>query len=353
MGPYPVGVRQMVFFDDTRETPGKDGPRKLACEVWYPATEATRDQAGLDYVLFDMLPEGLRNELTPDALGTVRTSAVLDAEPRRAEQFPLVIFSHGKGGLRQQSTFYTVQLASHGFVVIAPDHEGDTIVELLEAGEVNVTETFDSFILRPEDVSYLIRELDVLDESDPLQPILDTSVVGVTGHSFGALTSFRSAGADARVNAIVGHAPAGIGLVQTGLETDVEDFGIPYMILAGGKDRTLDTETHADSLWEHMVPPRYYLSLETAGHYTFSDLCILDVEAIDIAMDIDASNVLNDGCGAENVSTADAFPVINLYSIGFFNAYLRDSPASLDWLDEAKGEALGGEDEVTFLAEHE
>jgi predicted dienelactone hydrolase len=352
MGPYPVGVRQMVFLDDSRETPGKDGPRMLACEVWYPAVEATRGQPGHDYVLYDMLPESLRDGLTKEALGTVTSTAVWEAEPRRHETFPLIIFSHGKGGIRQQSLFYTEQLASHGYVVVAPDHEGDTIIELLEAGDVDVTQTFDSFILRPQDVSYLIRELDVLPEDDPLKPILDTSIVGVTGHSFGALTSFRTAGSDARVNAIVAHTPTGIGMVQTGLEIDVEDFGIPYMIMAGGKDRTLEKEVHADTLWEHMVPPRYYLTLNSGGHFTYSDLCVLDVPTIDAALEIDATNVLTDGCGPENVKPEVAFPVINNYSIGFFNAYLRDSAASLDYLEEPVGQELGGADEVVFVGEH-
>ena len=37
-------------------------------------------------------------------------------------RFPLVVFSHGYGGLRTQSSFLTAHLASWGFVVAAPDH---------------------------------------------------------------------------------------------------------------------------------------------------------------------------------------------------------------------------------------
>jgi hypothetical protein len=102
-----------------------------------------------------------------------------------------------------------------------------------------------------------------------------------------------------------------------------------------------------------MVPPRFYLTLNTGGHFTYSDLCILDVEAIDRALEVDAAKVLNDGCGQENVPPEDAFPVINLYSIGFFNAYLRDSPASLDWLEEDKGQDIAGPEEVVFFSEPE
>lgn len=350
-GPYAVGVRTMTFLDDERETPGKDGPRKLVAEVWYPAAGSARDDEKQDYVIYDELPESLRAGLTPEDLGRIETEAVRDAPVYEDVRFPVIIFSHGKGGLRQQSTFYTVPLASHGYVVVAPDHEGDTIVELLEAGDVDVTSTVDSYLLRPGDVSFLLSELEALGD-DPLTPILNLEKVGVTGHSFGALTSFRAAGSDLRVDAIVAHTPVGITLVEAELEATVDEFGIPYLIAAAGLDRTLPKEIHADSVWQKMVPPRFYLSLATAGHFTYSDLCVLDVEAIDAALDVDASNVLTDGCGEENIPPALAFPAINLYSIGFFNTYLRGSPASLAFLDEEHGRAIAG-DEVTFLAEPE
>jgi predicted dienelactone hydrolase len=351
-GPYPVGVRTLEFLDYSRQTPGKaDGePRKLVTEVWYPAVEAARGEQTEVISIYNALPEALREGLERDSLGALETASVRDADPRRQETFPTIIFSHGKGGLRQQSSFYTAALASHGFVVFAPDHEGDTIVELLEAGDVDVTSTIDSYFLRPGDVSFVIRQLDELSEDHPLQPLLDTSVIGVTGHSFGALTSFRAAGSDARVNAIVGQTPPGVGLVEAGLEVQVEDFGIPYMIMSGGKDRTLPKADHADTLWDDMVPPRYNLNLRSAGHFTFSDLCVLAVEAIDAALEVDAANVLTDGCGDENISPDRAFPVINHYAVGFFNGYLRDSPASLDLLVESVGEDIAG-DEVEFIGE--
>ena len=43
--------------------------------------------------------------------------------------FPLVVYSHGSGGLRFVSSFLTEVLASHGFVVIAPDHSGNTAID--------------------------------------------------------------------------------------------------------------------------------------------------------------------------------------------------------------------------------
>lgn len=351
MGPFPVGVRTLTLKDPSRTTKGREGPRTLVTEVWYPAVEAARDAGNEDYVLYDSVPEDLRGTLVPEDLGMLSTSAVRDAAPRADRgAFPLIVFSHGKGGIRMQSTFYTVLLASHGYVVVSPDHEGDTLVDLLEEGDVDLT-TIDSFIDRPLDVSFLLDNYLALPDDHFLAGLIDVERVGATGHSFGALTSFVTAGNDWRVRAIVAHTPVGVGLVHVASEIPVERFGIPIMIQSAGLDRTLPSDLHAASLWEHMQAPRYWLELETAGHFTYSDMCVLDIETISEKLDINASNVLTDGCGPDNLATERAFPAINHYSVAFFNAYLRDSDGSLAYLDEEAGAALAGDEEVRFLGE--
>ena len=50
---------------------------------------------------------------------------------KMASRCPLLVFSHGNSGYRQQSTFLTTHLASWGFVVAAPDHVGNTFGEML------------------------------------------------------------------------------------------------------------------------------------------------------------------------------------------------------------------------------
>ena len=357
LGPYPVGVRTLEFVDESRVTPGRTEPRKLVVEVWYPAVEATRDQPPHSYGLYDEVSQGVRElypDIDPEDLGVVSTTAVKDAVQRDdGDTYPLVVFSHGKGGVRQQSTYYTATLASHGYVVISPDHEGDTINDLLLEGDVDINTTVDSFVDRPLDVAFLITQMEQLPESEPLKAIMDVETIGVTGHSFGALTSFRIAGLDSRVDAIVAQTPVSLTLVEIDLGIRVEDFGIPYMIQAAGLDDTLPAETHSDPLFDAMVPPRFYLTLETAGHFTYSDLCVLDIVAIDEALgdDVNISNVLGDGCGTQNIPTADAFPVINHYSIGFFNTYLRGSEGSLKYLTQEDGRAIVPGNEITFVGE--
>jgi predicted dienelactone hydrolase len=351
-GPFPVGVKTITLEDDSRTAPSGEGNRSIVTEIWYPSEAHEGDAEPVSYDLWEHLPPHLREDIPPDALGIVSTSAVQDV-PLDASRgpYPVVLFSHGKGGIRMQSTFFTVALASHGFVVIAPDHQGDTIVELLEEGDIVVSTTVDSFIDRPLDLSFLISHLENLPNDDFFFGHVDLEQIGVAGHSFGALTAFRTAGFDARVRAIATHTPVGYGLVNAGLEVSPEDFGIPVMLEAAGMDETLPAEEHAGSLWNHLVSPRYYLTIHRAGHFTYSDLCILDVEAIDAALEIDASNVLADGCGEDNISSEEAFPVINHTTIGFFNRYLRDSPVSQGYLDEGYVHKLVGKSEASFLVD--
>jgi predicted dienelactone hydrolase len=347
LGPYPVGVRTVTFIDQTRMTPGRTTPRKLVCEVWYPAVESARGGTEA-YVLHDYLPDSLKDVITVESLGTITTTARRDAEAtHEGGPFPFILFSHGKGGIRMQSTFYTVTLASHGYVVLAPDHEGDTLPELLEMMRIDPVSTLDAYVDRQADESFLLNQWTALSPSDPLYGITDMNRVGLTGHSFGALTSLKVAGLDARARAVVAQCPAGYAITQADVPTPLEQYEIPVMLQGGDLDRTLPPDPHATSVYEHLVKPRYLMRLKHGGHFTYSDLCVLDVAAIDAVLPLDISNVLTDGCGMENTPTSAAFPVINRAAVGFFNRYLRNSPGSQAFLTEPKLLELAP-GEVTF-----
>src|SRR5690606_33792011 len=108
---------------------------ELTVELWYPALPAP----GAD----------------PSDYGTLSLTrnAYRDAPAdRRAVPFPLVAFSHGYGGVRYQSTFLTEHLASHGFVVVAPDHPHNTLFDLDAAATAQVA------LARPGDISAAVDE---------------------------------------------------------------------------------------------------------------------------------------------------------------------------------------------------
>ena len=352
MGPFPVGVQTITLQDSSRTSPSGEGSRTLITEIWYPSVSHADDAETVTYDMWENLPDSLKEDIPRDALGSLPTAAVRDADLDKTHgPYPVVVFSHGKGGIRMQSTFFTVMLASHGYIVLSADHEGDTLVELLEEGDVVVSTTVDSFIDRPVDASFLVSYMEDLEEGDFFYGHANMEQVGIVGHSFGALTAFRTAGYDARIRAVAAHTPVGYGLVNAGLEVSPEDFGIPVMLEAAGMDETLPAEEHAGSMWDHVLPPRYYLTINRAGHFTYSDLCIFDIEAIDASLEIDASNVLTDGCGEANIQPDVAFPLINHTTIGFFNRYLRESAVSEIYLEQDYVHRLADESESTLLAE--
>lgn len=350
-GPYPVGVRTFFLEDDLRPEEQADGtfrPRQLKLEVWYPARESAREDEREKILLFDSLPPDLQEGLVPTDLGELATIAVRDAPARQdGALYPMVIFSHGKGGIRLQSNFYTAYLASHGYVVVAPDHSGDTIVELLrevkETGNIQADSTLEAIVARPKDI---IAILDLVKEvvggqgGSDVEAIIDEARVGVTGHSFGALTSFLVATMESRVDAIVGQAPTSQDVVELQQQTPIDEVKIPMIVQSATLDGTLPEDTNARPLYETLTSKKAWLSLARAGHFTYSDLCVLDVPAISAAIDLDVSNVLDDGCGPDSLPPVLAEPAIRSSAIGAFNLFLRDSGGSARFLTQAALDAI-------------
>ena len=93
----------------------------LPVQVWYPAEPS--DQTPITYDGFY-------------AGGAFEGATAACDGPR-----PVLVFSHGNSGVRWQSPFFTEYLASHGWVVVAPDHVGNTLFDM---GDV----PFDEVILR-------------------------------------------------------------------------------------------------------------------------------------------------------------------------------------------------------------
>ncbi|MEW6430015.1 MAG: hypothetical protein AB1730_00795 [Myxococcota bacterium] len=349
-GPFPVGVRTVTYEDTGRRKP--DGsPRVLVTEVWYPATQETRGQPGVDYDITTVFTDEQRAALAGSQAPILHTSAVRDA-PIAASHgpFPLIIFAHGMGAIRWQSTYYTVLLASHGYVVVSCDHEGGTLYDLVRNQMESTPEGLEH---RPGDVIYLMNRLARLKADDPLYGHLDLEHIGVTGHSFGAFTSLRVAAMDKRVKAIVPQAPTDVNLAWLGLPMPVR-LGIPVMVQAAHDDKTLEWDSNIVPTWPLLERPRWLLDLVHGGHFTFSDLCAFDLatlaEKVSVNVDgVDVRKVLEDGCAPPAPPASVAQPIINHFGVGFFNAHLRGSEGSKALLTQAKADEVAGAAGVAVL----
>ena len=173
--------------------------------------------------------------------------------------------------------------------------------------------------------------------------------MGAAGHSFGALTTLRLLGQDRPIDVAVAQAPPGYETVWFGaLAKEPEDITIPVMIQAGALDATTPL-ADAESIYDRMTAPRSLLTLSTAGHFTFSDMCLLDPAAIEAATMIGLSEALDDGCAMDNIGPDLALPLQRHFAIGLFNGHLRDSPGSLELLTVDAAEPLApGEFELDY-----
>jgi predicted dienelactone hydrolase len=243
------------------------------------------------------------------------TLAVRDAKKRKG-RFPLIVFSHGNGGIRMQSIFLTEHLASHGYVVVAPDHTGNAAVACLPEGIVTINERSSVAAVgdRPDDVSFLIDEM-TRQNADPkslLHNGLDLDRVGVSGHSFGGVTA-TIATRDKRIKAILplaGAAPA------------ATFFHTPVMLMVADQDMTIGEKRSKMFLKLYNMWPakKWLLEFKDAGHYTFSEMHRLKPD-------------YGDGCGkgkrfdgSEFVywDCLDAQQYIKAYGLAFFDRILRN-----------------------------
>ena len=148
-GPHSVGVRTLEILspNDPLTRPG-DEPRQLPCEIWYPASPSVAKSSGPRATPIEEAshPLGLPHRAYPNV-------------PPLENACPVIGFSHGNSGLRQQSTFLTTQLASWGFIVIAPDHVGNTFSEMLalESEEARRETHLRARAQRPHDLAAALR----------------------------------------------------------------------------------------------------------------------------------------------------------------------------------------------------
>lgn len=325
-GPFPVGVTTL-WLTDTVNTLDDGSPREIPVEVWYPA--ASTEGALRSYEVAEFVPdERLEVEgIDGDSLPIIDSSSLDEAAPDTAHgPYPLVVFSHGNGGMRLQSMFFTEYLASHGYVVAAPDHIGNTLADMLMPGESGFSTTVDSLMVRPGDIRMVVERLRGADDPAPVS----SGEWGMSGHSLGAFTALRAAGEEEGIGVTVAQAPPDITLALAGTGTDPDDLKMPVMLQAGTEDRILSYEENAEVSFALMEAPGLMATYFDAGHFTFSDLCVLELGAVQEIIQDSVGNVMEDGCGPENPDPELTMPLLRFHAIGLINSVLRDSPQSAE-----------------------
>jgi predicted dienelactone hydrolase len=356
-GPYAVGVKTVTVTDPDPTRANADGSlRTIVTEIWYPTTDAALGKSGATYDVLPLLTDEERQQLQGVALPLVKTSAVRDAPPRRDKgAFPLVLYSHGQAEMRWAAAFVTVTLASHGFIVVAPDHPHHT---LGDAAHNTLDDQGTEIGNRPLDMMLLMDTFSALPADDSLAGLVDASRIGISGHSFGALTALRTAAMDPRIKAAAPMAPPAPSISWIGLGDSGHpvQLNIPVLLSVGHKDTITPWDTSSKPTWDALLKPRFLLDFKTGGHYTFTNLCGFAPFKLPIKVGmLDVQTALANGCPNGDAANdapppAQAELLINHFAVGFFLATLGEQASMFDLMTQAHADALAP-GLVTFTAD--
>jgi DNA-binding CsgD family transcriptional regulator/dienelactone hydrolase len=261
-GPSAVGVTTR----SVTRTLANGNVRTVTYFVWYPSAEPRRDRISSTLPANSPLP--------------ANTDALADTEARH----PLLVFSHGEGGMPQDSSFLHTHLASHGFVVVAPIHDCDRraagVPPPLQVGATcySNAETLgwpEISALRLDDVTSVLDDLLSLSAGDDprLRNLVDADRVGVGGFSHGGHTAILAMEADQRFQAGLFLAPS-IWSVPGPLP-DPAKVAKPTMFMQGEWDHNVTLAT-TWSLYESIppqAPDRWFVDIHRAGHF-FTNQCV-------------------------------------------------------------------------------
>ena len=291
-GSFSVGTRVFNWEDNKREEwfTEKEGDfRKIVVQVWYPTDEVTGDPAPyIDFPQHRVRPISEQVELPPfmiKHIQDVNSNSYLNAALKSAiESYPLVIFSHGLGGMRMQNTIQMEELASRGFIALAMDHAFDANVTIFNdgssadyrsaiIGEVT-TEEFWNIRLpqintRVADVSFILDHIqEIHGRDDGFWSMIDLERVGIMGHSFGGGTAIVASSKDKRLDACLALdgwlVPVEQSIIKRGLT-------VPFLYMGRTHwDNPVNYE-NLDTLIAASTASAEKLILDGTKHFDYSD----------------------------------------------------------------------------------
>jgi hypothetical protein len=351
-GPYEIGTREFHLVDPQRaEIYGEDptAHREFMIQIWYPAAPERSNRRANWMPGIQSAAPAIAAKLNLPAfslnhLKYVKANAFWEALPLASDEpFPLLIFSHGWEGFKEQNIYQVEELASHGYVVVGINHTYGAIHTLFPDGRQVPTnqdalpdgvsdEEYDqaSDILSrqwSEDIDLVLDVLTELNQSKDEEWLptgsLDLEKIGVFGHSTGGGAAVRFCLTDVRCQAVLGM-DAWVEPAQNQVEELVLRkpaifmYSEPWSPVAG-QDRNDDLMIQIAKTSDNAV---IQISIEGTQHYDFSSLPMLSplTKTLGLKGPIDGKLVLE---------------IINAETVAFFDRYLLgDKSISLEGISQ-------------------
>lgn len=248
---------------------------------------------------------------------------------------PVILFSHGLGGSREGNAYCGAHWAARGYVAVFLQHPGSDasvwkdVPREQRMDAMRDAANLSNFRKRTSDVRATLDALErwqKADSGDELAGRLDLAHVGVSGHSFGAVTTQAVSGQrapligarfrDPRITAALAMSPS---KPRRGSADDA--FGavtIPWLLMTGTHDGgAIGGQTPATRLAVFpALPPgdKFELVLDGAEHSAFTDRALP---------------------GDQQPRNPSHHRAILAISTAFWDAYLRGDAAAKAWLTGA------------------
>lgn len=251
--------------------------------------------------------------------------------PDATDRAPVVLFSHGLGGSRENNPYLGNHWSARGYVAVFLQHAGsddsvwkDTPLAQRMAAMTRAASA-QNLVLRVQDVAVVLDQLTKWnkEEGHALRGRLDLERVGMSGHSFGAQTTQAVSGqslavggqrfTDARIKAAIAFSP---NAPQRG--DSKAAFGsvkIPWLVMTGTKDTSpignATVESRLAVFPALSAGDKYELVLDKAEHSAFGDRPLP---------------------GEGEKRNPNHHRVILALSTAFWDAHLRGDAAAKTWL---------------------
>jgi len=338
-GPFEVGTVTFHWTDSSRSewfTKESDDLRKLMVQFWYPAKNIKKSSTVPYMDFLEIRANAVAGQLNIPPfmlshLHLINTNSTKNSEiGEKGNPFPILIFSHGLGGMRTQNTNLLEELASHGYVVAAMDHTYDCNMTIFPNGQTTDYRssipggTSDSVWLqirahqlntRVIDVQFVLDQFEKIesgDNSTPLSGHLDLNRIGIFGHSFGGATSVLTSIRDERIKACLALDGWFVPLILEDEETIITQ---PFLYIGQEGWSSWDEVRHKHYLkllLDQGETDTYHFSVKGSKHYDYTDIPLFG-----------PLGYLAGFTG--EVSGRKMTKVVNKYVVEFFNTYLNPS----------------------------